>query len=173
MNTGVAGGLARPPSRSSSGTNYGQPGTIIDAAVGTAANIMNGRIYASRAHGYGLISKIRLRVGTQNGNVCVGVYDDLNGQPGNLKGHCGIYPTPAGVFDVPLLSSVQVNEGDWFALQSDSSTASFYSVGDGGVATLFQGMTGWTTVGFNVLPLPSSLTLTNWETKVYIMFGVA
>ena len=144
---------------------------------GTTAAL--GAIRFQRVFGQGLITKIRIGVGVQSGNIDVGVYAGASSQgitnavPGALKGHSGSVACPASGFaDVSLLASTQVNPGDWFALTADNGTATFQMTGPNATNTFATGLSPYQTPA-NVVPLPSSVTPNGVAQVVYIMVGIA
>jgi hypothetical protein len=157
----------------------GVPDTVPSNAVSETNGTLNSRIYAHRVHGSGTISKIQIRVNASSGNICVGVYSCqtangiANAIPGSRKATSGSVACPTGVAEVSLGGNVDVVEGDWFAIMADNGTASFFYVGAGGASDIFKGKGGFTATAGTTLPLPSSLTIANWESKVYLMNGVA
>lgn len=97
-----------------------------------AAVAANRLTYARVAQG-GLITGIRLEVGTSSGNISVAVYSPTGsgaaGAPGVRKSTSGSVACPsAGVVTVALPAAVQVEPGDFFALTCDNGTATFRRV---------------------------------------------
>ena len=97
----------------------------------------------------GTISKIRLHVQTQSGNICVAAYHTadnggrgLSAKPRFRLATSGSVACPAaGSADVSLGSSVTLVPGDWIAIAADNVTAKFYGfTGLGGLA-LVDGQT--------------------------------
>lgn len=94
-----------------------------------------------RARGRGLISKIGIHVGTASGNIAVAVYrnNGSNGtaaRPDVRTATSGSVACPAaGYAEVSLGGSVYVEDGDWFAIVADNTTASFYRFGAGGFSS--------------------------------------
>ena len=157
----------------------GFPSSLMHGGVVSTASVLNSRIYVARIYGGGTISKIRVRVGTQNGNICVGVYagpatDGIaNAIPGTRKQTSGSVACPAaGIADVALGGSVVVVPGDFFAIMADNNTATFYNCGNGDGSTLYSGLSGYRATAGTTLPLPASLVIESWESKTYIMSGV-
>lgn len=87
--------------------------------------------YYQRLVGYGMtVNALRIYVGTQSGNICVGVYsnsgDGSSAGPGTLKASTGSIACPApGEQSVTLTSSVTIERGDWVAIAVDNTTATF------------------------------------------------
>lgn len=151
------------------------PRTFPFGGVQETKSSMNSRTYAARVFGSGTITKIRIIVGVQSGNICINVFGNTgsgaSAQPGTLKGTTGSIACPAsGAADVSLTGSVTVADGDWFAITADNNTATFSVAGSGGVLTIFAGESGFAAV--NTVPIGSSLTLSSYESKVYLMKGL-
>lgn len=104
----------------------GAPRSDIDtaSAFGVANICLFGRVTGS-----GSVSSIGIGVGTSSGNISVAVYDTGSDSslPGDRTQTSGAVACPAsGYAAVALGASVTADAGDWFAISSDSSTASFY-----------------------------------------------
>lgn len=83
-----------------------------------------------RVLGSGTITKLRIHVGTAAGNVSLGVYssvgDGLAAVPTIRKATTGAIACPtAGIADVSLGASVNVQTGDFFAMSCSDNTAEF------------------------------------------------
>jgi hypothetical protein len=100
------------------------------AAFATANHCHYNRVY----HG-GVISSVRLRVGTSSGNIGVAVYDTtgsgVSAAPGTRVATSGSVACPAsGLADVSLGGSVTLGHGThWFALSCSNTTATFAHIG--------------------------------------------
>lgn len=100
-------------------------------ANGTQGVYQAGYAYYMRLVGYGMtVSALRIYVGAQSGNICVGVYGSQgsgsSAAPYNLKATTGSIPCPApGEQAVALTSSVTIARGDWVAIAVDNTGASF------------------------------------------------
>lgn len=139
------------------------PPHTVDPRMLSAASTLNANqaVYV-RATGRGYISKIAVHVGTQSGNVCVGVYAN-NGSTGNAarpatqKATSGSVACPAaGYQEIALTGSVYVEEGDWLALVADNATATFYRANTAGFASsLANGFSHHQSTAF---PLPATAT---------------
>lgn len=88
--------------------------------------------------GAGRITKLRVNVGAQSGNICASVYTNtgvgLNALPGTRVATTGSIACPAsGNADLTLDATVNVTPGDyWFSLCADNTTATFAQVGTTG-----------------------------------------
>lgn len=165
------------------------PCTIPFAGLQNSTGTLNNRAYVAPVFGQGWVSKIRIRIATQSGNICLAVFDRDGGRypidygstslesayPGRLKLTTGSFACPAtGIVDVALPSRIYVDEGDWFGIMADNNTAAFGYVGAGGVSDLFQGLGGFdsTLGGLSVFPQFLKILTSNWESKVYQMTGI-
>ncbi len=100
-------------------------------ANGTDAVYQADYAYYQRLVGYGMtVSALRIYVGTQSGNIDVGVYANAGSGstagPGALKASTGSIACPApGEQSVTLTSTVTIERGDWVAIAVDNTTATF------------------------------------------------
>lgn len=109
------------------------------------------------------ISKVRLEVTTQSGNIALAVYRSngstgvLNKPSGSPAISTGSIACPAvGVNNISLGGSVTINAGDWIALSADSATAQFRSeLSAYGTDTMGEGSL-WEQTG--MFPLTSAVT---------------
>ena len=95
----------------------------------------------------GTITKVRINVGVQSGNIGVAAYRNtgtgLAAVPGIQLATSGSIACPApGINDVALGSSVTLLSGDWLAIGADNTTATFSGMTGGGDSTLSAGMAG-------------------------------
>jgi hypothetical protein len=148
--------------------------TLSATHVGNANNIFYYRV----AEG-GNISAIRLRVGTQSGNICVGVYrasgSGLSAVPGARAATSGSVACPAtGDADVSLTASVVVNPGDFLAIQADNTTATFARAGGGvasGATSLMAGLAYREAAAG--LPLPAAAgSVEASDLRFFVLVGV-
>lgn len=123
-------------------TTWGFPRTLATPAMANSQGSLGGAnrgIYL-RAVGAGDISKVGLEITTSSGNISVAIYTGLPGRnnPGARKATSGAVACPtAGFAQVSLGGTVQVNEGDWFFLSADNTTALFRAMNNN-----FIGATG-------------------------------
>lgn len=119
-----------------------------------------------RVRGSGTISKIALIVNVSSGNVSVAVLRGTPGLtgPGARVATSGAVACPAaGSQEISLGGSVTVNEGDWFAISADNTTATFGRVGAAGAETgigdgfVFRGATSHHPVPANPASLLASI----------------
>jgi hypothetical protein len=91
-----------------------------------------------RVRGSGVISKIAMIINVSSGNVSVAVLRGTPGltTPGARIATSGTVACPAaGTQEISLGGSVAVNEGDWFGISVDNTTATFGRVGAAGAET--------------------------------------
>jgi hypothetical protein len=130
-----------------------------------------------RVRGRGLISKIGLHVGVASGNIAVAVYSN-NGDPGRSarpttrKATSGSVACPAaGYAEVSLGASVYVDDGDWFVLVADNTTASFYRAGAGGFSSTIAN--GYSHHESSAFPPPATATVSTGAVFSVVLVGVA
>jgi hypothetical protein len=121
----------------------------------------------------GTISKIRINVVVQSGNIAVAVYSNsgsgLAATPGTRLATSGSVACPAaGINDVSLGSTVTVAIGDWLAIGADNTTATFYGSNGGGDGNLSAGQIG-THAAF---PPATSPSLTYQNNRLISLIGV-
>jgi hypothetical protein len=115
---------------------FGAPYTI-DPRIPSVASAMAvaNHCHYQRVYGGGTITKIRIKVGTSNGNIGVAVYNNagagLAAAPNARQQTSGAIACPAaGASDVTLGAAVAVSHGDWFALSASGITATFHRAGN-------------------------------------------
>jgi hypothetical protein len=97
----------------------------------------------ARAIGRGTISRLRIHVTVQSGNISLAVYSPagtgLGAIPGVRKATTGAIACPGtGAQDIAI-GPVLVEPGDFLAMSCDNTTASFLSAGAFGASALFAG----------------------------------
>lgn len=114
---------------------FGFPFTVDPGIVRStdfmAVQAANAAHYA-RVTQAGPISKIALKIGTQGGNISVGVYRNTgkgrNAVPGARVATSGPVVCPvAGYQEIALGAAVWVHVGDWLALSADGTVCTFGS----------------------------------------------
>jgi hypothetical protein len=119
------------------------------------------RASASRLISGGTVGVLLYQVGTQSGNVDVGIYANTgsgeSAAPSSSRFTLGTTPCPAaGTISVTVSPALQVTAGgDWFALAADNATATFGTT----YSELFQTemMRSWGVFRSSSFPLPASL----------------
>lgn len=123
----------QPPS------GWGVPFTFEPARlVGYVGMVVAGDAMYYRVTGSGVITKIGLIISVSSGNVSVAVLRGTPGitTPGARIATSGAVACPAGGSqEISLGGSVAVNEGDWFALSCDNTTATFGIAAGAGAET--------------------------------------
>lgn len=126
-------------------------------ALSTATSAPMGSVSGrrcSRVVGSGLITKIGLYVGTSSGNVDVAVhrpigtgvtqFPDLTAAAVSGSVAC---PAGAAYAEIALTASIYVNDGDWFSVGADNTTATFASF-SAGVVQFHRSLLAIQTTGF-------------------------
>lgn len=134
------------------------PRTYIGQAASAAINVgssLNARY--TRVYGGGTITKLRIYVAVQSGNIDVGVYSNsgvgANAIPGARKNAAGSTACPAvGYADIAIASTAVV-EGDWIGVAADNVTVTFAQLQFGYTAS---GGAGVAAVGTSQFPLPAT-----------------
>lgn len=127
----------------------------------------------TRALGRGTISKLRIHVAVQSGNISLAVYSPagagLSAFPGVRKATTGAVACPGtGAQDVAI-GPVLVEPGDFLAMSCDNITASFLAVGGTGASSLFGGQLY---AEASAHPLPATSTPTANNQKQPMIVGV-
>lgn len=129
-----------------------------------------------RVFGSGVITKIGIYVGTENGNLAVAVYNNSgvgrSATPSTRKGTSGSVACPsAGYAEVALTASTTVSDGDWFCVWVDG-TAALHGSGTTGDAAGAQadGMRGY--VSSALAPPATAAALTATNLVVTLMNGI-
>jgi hypothetical protein len=153
------------------GLVYNQLGLTGAVAAQTWAGVNEARY--SRALGRGTISKLRIHVAVQSGNISLAVYAPagagLSAFPGARKATTGAVACPGtGVQDVAI-GPVLVEPGDFLAMSCDNTTASFLAVGGSGASALFGGQLYSET---SAHPLPATPNPTANNQKQPMIVGV-
>ncbi len=148
------------------------------ANVAITQALANDAIY-ERVYGAADITKIRVDVTASFGLIDVGVYSFLashgasDRQPGTKKKSSGSIACPAaGVADVALGATVNVVDGDFFALAATLTTAGFLT---GSNATLTLSMTlmgGKSLRQPTAFPLPATASAIPCSGQDWIMVGI-
>lgn len=102
--------------------------TITSRAIGAA----NRAVFARLIEG-GTVSKVRLSITVQAGNISVAAYRNsgtgVDSVPGTRLATSGAVACPAtGIADVALGASVDLLPGDWLGVSSDDTTTAFHSL---------------------------------------------
>jgi len=162
----------------SGATGWGFPKTTDhpDVLAYVPLNNVGGCVYL-RVIGSGTITKIGIYVGTQSGNISVGVCSGALGRanPDTRKGTSGAVACPAaGYQEIALTGSVDVVEGDWFAISADNTTAAFASAGgSSGVQLTDVGKGAMAYSSSAAHPIPASPTPTAARGSLLVLVGVA
>lgn len=163
----MAGPPFRNPSRSDIG--FGLIFNVLGLAPFVGGTVWGGASEArySRIVGSGLITKIRIHVAVQSGNICLGVYSPsglgLSAVPGALKISTGAIACPAvGIQDIALPSPIFVASGDFFGMSCDNNIASFLGNSAFGATPLVAGQL-FLQGAAHPLPDPANATVTNFR----------
>lgn len=144
---------------------FGYPYTIdpriggITSALGSAENT----VYYILATGRGTITKIRVRVATAAGNVCVGAYTGTGAHderiPDQIKGTSDALACPAaGIATISLLASTQIVTSDWFAIGYDTTAHASASLAHAGALGTAIGYLGRGQLAIEKTTFPLGLT---------------
>lgn len=145
---------------------------------GLSAAITNGTantIWYYRVAEGGTISKVRLHIVTNSGNVCVAAYANngsgLSAAPtgGLLASSGSVTPGGTGAQDISLGQSVTLQPGDWIAVGWDNTTATAYGLTGAGASSMLGGEVCSQAV-FPAPAIPSSLTIQN--NRMFAFVGV-
>lgn len=103
------------------------PGIIRGNGTDVIASPAANEAFYMRVRDAGPITKIGLTIGTQSGNICVGVHRNTGkgrtAVPGALVSTSGAVACPAaGYREISLGTPCFVREGDWFGLSVDNTT---------------------------------------------------
>jgi parallel beta-helix repeat protein len=144
---------------------------VNNAAAITVGSANTTRFY--RVIEGGIITKIRINVSVQSGNIAVAVYANtglgLAAAPGTRLATTGSIACPAtGVQDVSLGSTVTVAIGDWLAIGADNITATFLGITGAGDGNLSAGQAG----SQATFPPASGPTITYGNNRLISLIGV-
>lgn len=123
------------------------PPTTVLPGVALAVRVTNssGRIfYLRNLGGAATVTAITLQVGTQSGNIDVGIYANTGtgaaARPGARKASSGVIACPASGVQPVTIASTFIAAGDWFGFYIDNVTATFQSASSSNSTNLFHGM---------------------------------
>lgn len=139
------------------------------ANVGTA-----NRMHLQRVVGGGTITKLRIYVAAQSGNIVAAIYRNtgsgLAAAPGALVVSSGTIACPvAGKADIALGASYAITSGDfWFGLAADNTTAQFGMFGTNGWLT--DGRYGYIDTA---IPAPATAGALTAGNRPLVLVGVA
>ena len=147
--------------------------TASTRSVSSANNAWYMRVFDS-----GTISKVALDPTTSNGNISIAAYtnsgagDAATPTGGRLVTTGAIACPSTGYVEVSLGASVDVEEGDWFGLSADGTTAAFRSDSSSASASnLGKGIYGQQSTAH---PCPATPVVAGWyRDGVYLLKGVA
>lgn len=131
--------------------------------------------YYVRVFGTGVITKIRVIVGTSNGNIGVAAYDNsgtgVSAVPNSRQATSGSVACPAaGAADVSIGATVTVGLlGHWFALSASGVTATFVPTGQ---SMSSDWLTGTTLCQGSAHPPPATASGSAIATIPFYMAGV-
>lgn len=115
---------------------WGIPRTIDPALRQTSVNVNTAnRAWWMRVKDSGAITKLRVNIGAQSGNVSVAVAPNVgsgvNARPGNPTATASQACPAVGDTDIALGATINVNDGDWFGIAADNTVATFGSAAPG------------------------------------------
>jgi hypothetical protein len=158
-------------------SSFGLIYTVDPALCTTLSGITtaNRGVYG-RVVGSGSVSKIGLEIGASSGNICVAVYRNTGtgrtSAPGTRLATSGSVACPStGFAEVALGATVDVQQGDWFYIGADNTTATFRVVHTTGAANgLAAGRWAFADANF---PAPASPTPSAGFNRGYCLVGIA
>lgn len=154
---------------------FGFPATadpILASNYTTVAS--SNRTWFLRATGSGSVSRLRINVGVQSGNICASVYTSSGvgtaALPLTRVATTGSIACPAaGNADLTLDTTVAVTSGDfWFSLCADNTTATFAQVGSTG-SLIPQGRVAFQD---STLTGPATAAATALGPRTFVILGV-
>jgi hypothetical protein len=153
-------------------TGIVRPYLLLGGAVNVGVGGVNTTRFMRVVEG-GTISKIRVYVGVQSGNIGVACYSNTGVGPAAAPGTqlitTGSIAAPAtGVQDVSLGGSVTLSKGDWVGNGSDNDTGKFYGSIGVGLSTLVAGLAGLEAV----FPPAATPVVTPADNRVIAFIGI-
>lgn len=128
--------------------------------AGGAMGAANRALYSRVVNGCRAVTKIRVGVAIQSGNVCVATFPasgvGVLATPGARSATSGSVACPAaGVADITLSGPIDLEPGDFIGLATDNNTVRFYSL-VGPTAAGVAVMAGVSYYQETAFPLPST-----------------
>jgi parallel beta-helix repeat protein len=152
-------------------------GPIIAPSTGSVFPAVNQINYYRLIGGGVAITKGRVRIQTQSGNLAIAFYSNsgtgLNAVPGTLLASSGVTACPvAGSADLSLGATITPNAGDWVGLWADNTTISINATNTTSVSSSLYSGRAYTQTGLASGPPNPPSSLTAGTNKVFEIVGV-